>query len=215
MSTTEKMTVHKALVELKTLDSRISKATTEVPFVLANKHANTKISGIPVSEYCENMKSAYQRVRDLIARRDAIKRAVVMSNATTKVTIGSDEFTVAEAIEMKNHGIGYYQSLLNVMSNSYRRAQRDADVNNGDALEERADEYIKSMYGNATDLKNLTEDIKRVRADFIAAQTYELVDPIKVKEQMESLESDISTFMVEVDAALSVSNAITEIEIEY
>lgn len=39
--TTEKMTVHKALCELKTLDSRIQKCMQQNPFVFANKHANS------------------------------------------------------------------------------------------------------------------------------------------------------------------------------
>lgn len=212
--TNEKMSVHKALVELKTLEGRIAKAVTDNPFVVANKHANAKISGIPVAEYCENMRSNYQKACDLIARRDAIKRAVVLSNATTKVVIAGKEYTVAEAIEMKNHGIGYLQMVLNQMSSNYRRAQKEADNNNGDMLEMRADEYIKSIYGN-TDMKNATDEMKKVRSDFIAAQTYELPDPIKVKGEMERLEEEINAFTIDVDSALSVSNAVTEIEISY
>lgn len=212
--TTEKMTVHKALVELKTMESRINKATNAIPFVVANKHANNKINGITVSDYCEQMKSGYQKAQDLIARRNAIKRAVVLSNATTKVVVSGVEYTVAEAIEMKNHGIGYLQALLTKINSDYVRAQREANVNNGDALESRADEYIRSLYGN-TDMKNATEEVKKVRADFVAAQTFELVDPIKVKAEIERLEQVINDFTVDVDAALSVSNSVTEIEVSY
>ena len=115
---------------------------------------------------------------------------------------------------MKNHGIGYLQMVLNQMSSNYRRAQKEADNNNGDMLEMRADEYIKSIYGN-TDMKNATDEMKKVRSDFIAAQTYELPDPIKVKGEMERLEEEINAFTIDVDSALSVSNAVTEIEISY
>ena len=89
--TTEKMTVHKALCELKTLDARITKAIQGSVYVFANKHANAKVAGMSVSDYCAEVKSAYQSACDLIARRDAIKRAVTLSNATTKVTIGGQE----------------------------------------------------------------------------------------------------------------------------
>ena len=201
--TTETMTIHKALCELKTLDSRIKKAIEGSVFVFANKHSNSKVSGKTISAYSDEVKSAYQSACDLIARRDAIKRAVTLSNATTKVTIGGQEYTIAEAIEMKNHGIPMQQKLLDKL-----------DENNGEYLEMRADEYVKSLYGSV-DMKGASEEVKKVRADFIAAQTMELVDPINIDAEMKRLEETISGFTVEIDAALSVSNALTEITVEY
>ena len=64
-------------------------------------------------------------------------------------------------------------------------------------------------------MKNASEEVKKVRADFIAAQTFEIIDPIDIKSEMEALDEKINGFMVEVDSALSVSNALTEITIEY
>ena len=43
----------------------------------------------------------------------------------------------------------------------------------------------------------------------------ELVDPIGVLKEMEDLGTEIAEFTAEVDAALSVSNSLTEIEITY
>lgn len=212
--TKETMTVHKALCELKTLDARIKKAIESSVYVFANKHSNAKVSGLSVSDYCAEIKSAYQSATDLIARHDAIKRAVVLSNATTKVTVGGNEYTIAEAIEMKNHGIPTQQTLLNKLKNDSRRARRDADENNGERLEMRADEYIRSLYANA-DMKNLSDEVKKMRADFLTSQVMEIVDPIKVADEIERLETLINTFTVEIDAALSVSNALTEITVEY
>lgn len=212
--TTEKMTIHKALCELKTLDARIDKAIRSGVFIFANKHSNTKVSGKSISDHCADVKSAYQSACDLIARRDAIKRAVTLSNATTKVQIGGVEYTVAEAIEMKNHGVPIQQKLLDKLERDNRKAREQADEGNGEYLEMRADEYVKSLYGNV-DMKGASDEIKKVRADFIAAQTMELVDPINIAAEMEKLEKQITTFVVEIDAALSVSNALTEISVEY
>lgn len=210
----ETMTVHKALCELKTLDSRIDKAIHVKTFVFANKHSNTKVSGLSVEKYCDEIRSAYQSAVDLIARRDAIKRAVVLSNAVTKVTVGGREYTIAEAIEMKNNGIPMLQDLLVKLDSDYRRARVEADSSNGERLEQRADEYIKSLYASA-DMKNLSEDIKKVRAEFINSQTVEIVDPIEIEKKMKALSDQIDAFTVEIDAALSVSNALTEITVEY
>ena len=212
--TTETMTIHKALCELKTLDSRIKKAIDGSVFVFANKHANAKVSGKSISDYSAEVKAAYQSATDLIARRDAIKRAVILSNATTKVSVGGKEYTIAEAIEMKNHGIPTKQGLLTKLRVDSRRARKDADDNNGEMLELRADEYIKNLYANA-DMKNLSDEVRKMRADFIAAQTMELVDPINIDAEMKWLEEHIAAFTVEIDAALSVSNALTEITVEY
>lgn len=210
----EKMNVHLALAELKVLDKRIDDAIREGNWIIANKHSNTKIGGVNLSEIVDNMKSRYQKVNDLIRRRDAIKRAVVMSNATTKVAIGGVEYTVAEAIDMKNTGIEHLRRLLNRFAVEYQTAKNTADRANGSELEHRADEYVRTMVGNG-DTKGMTEEIKRMREDFIKAQTVELVDPIGLREQIEALEKRISEFEVNVDAALSVSNAVTEITVVY
>ena len=53
--TTEKMTVHKALAELKLLDDRIEKAIKEGVYCVANKHSNDKIGGVPIDEYIKIM----------------------------------------------------------------------------------------------------------------------------------------------------------------
>lgn len=212
--TTETMTIHKALCELKTIDARISKEINSGPFVVANKHSNTKISGVDVSEFCEQIKSRMQSVNDMIKRRNAIKCAVVQSNAVTTVSVAGKEYTVAVAIDMKNNGMQYLKYWLQKMTTDYNKAQREANAANGDILEQRADDYIKTMYGN-TDMKNASEEAKKSRAEFIAAQTYELVDPVKIVASMEEIENHINQFMVEIDSALSVSNAVTTITIEY
>lgn len=212
--TTETMNVHQALVELKTLDKRIDAAIHDTKWIVANKHSNTKISGVDLKEYIETIKSRYQKVTSLIARAEAIKRAVVNSNAVTKVTIAGKEYTVAEAIEMKNNGIERLRALVFQMAQDYSAAKTTAERANGIELERRADEYVRTMIGT-TDVKGMTEEVKRMRDDFIKAQTMELVDPINIQKQIEELNERISAFETNVDAALSVSNALTNITINY
>lgn len=212
--TTETMTIHQALVELKTLDKRIGATIRETEYVVANKHSNRKINGVDVSAFCDNVKSHYQKVVDLMARRNALKRAVANSNAVTKVEINGTVYTVAEAIEMKNHGLEYSRSLLEKLKEDYSLAYRTANRYNGDDLERRADEHIKNMFGS-TDVKGVTDEVKRARADFIAAQTVELVDPIDIRAKIEAIANDINSFESTVDSALSVSNALTTVTIEY
>lgn len=214
MSTTETMSIHKALCELKVIGDRIEKTMGKVPFVLANEHANRKIQGIPIDEFVAQIKSAHQSTVDMIARREAIKCAVVKSNAVTKVTVAGKEYTVAEAIEMKNHGMDFIRMLKNKLSSELDRAKRLAEMANGQNLENRADGYIKNLYGT-TDMKNLTEEANAARKTFIEQHTTELVDPLKAADMVTALENQFYDFMSEVDAALSVSNSLAEITITY
>lgn len=210
----ETMTIHKALSELKILDSRIESAISRLDVVAANKHTNTKISGVAISDWAEEAKKAYQSATTLINRRNAIKRAVTRSNATTMVTIGGKEYSVAEAIDMKQRGTSYLSLLMNKLADQYARAKRTADAENGDRLDERADEYVKTLY-SGTELKNMSDEIKKVRDAFVASQTIEILDPINAGSKVNELQEEIDTFMSDVDSALSVSNALTMVEVEY
>lgn len=214
MATVETMTVHKALAELKLLDSRIEKAIAEGVYCVENKHSNDKIGGVLLDDYIKIIQGGYDKATDLINRRKAIKRAVVLSNAVTKVSVAGNEYTVAEAIEMKNHGVDFDKLLMNAMQRHYDKAQMQIKQENGKDLEERADRYVTAIYGQKEGKTN-TADIEKVKSDFLTANQYELVDPLHVLDKIEDLEKKINDFMAEVDSALSVSNALTEITIEY
>lgn len=212
--TTETMTIHRGLSELKILDSRTMTAINGGVFCLPNKRSNEKLNGIPVEEYKKVMVGSYDKATDLIKRREAIKRAIVLSNACTKVEIGGAEYTVAEAIEMKNHGVEFKKQLLNIMKKQYRDAQAKILTQNGKDLEDRTEKYIVGLFGSG-EKKTATEEIEKAKKAFIAANEYELVDPLGILAKIETLEEEISNFMAEVDGALSTSNAVTQITIEY
>lgn len=212
--TTETMTVHKALAELKILDGRIKKEIQNGSYCAANKHSNEKINGITIEDFRKTVQGTYDKVTDLINRRKAIKKAIVLSNAKTTVKIADTEYTVAEAIEMKNHGIEFETMLINVMDMQYKQAQAEVNRQNGNNLEERADQYVTAIYGQKEGKTN-SADIDKVRKDFLEANSYEIVDPINVQDKVEALRQKIDAFMADVDSALSVSNALTKITIEY
>ena len=216
--TNEKMTVHKALAELKIIDDRINNAIVSGTYVIANKHSNTKIHGMTIDDFKTSMKSDFQKVSDLIARRNAIKRTVVASNAVTKVKVVDVEYTVAEAIEMKNHGMEFKNTLKMYIERQYTNAKNEFDKNSGDSLERRAENYVLSVIqAQPKDSKMAVDSdaMKNLRAQYIKDNTYDIIDPIGVKDVIEKLDNEISGFITEVDAALSVSNALTVLDIEY
>lgn len=164
------------------------------------------------------MKSDFQKVSDLIARRNAIKKAVVASNAVTKVKVGDNEYTVATAIEMKNHGMEFKNTFKKRLETQYAVAKNELDKNSGDPLEKRAENYVLSVIqAQPKDSKMAvdSEAMKNLRAQYIKDNTYDIIDPIGVKDAIEQLDNEISSFITEVDAALSCSNALTVLDIEY
>lgn len=213
MATVEKMTIHKALCELKILDNRINNAISSARFCLANKHSNEKVNGVTVEEYQETMKASYNKASDLIRRREVIKRAVVLSNAKTIVKIGGKEYTVAEAIEMNNHGIDLKLQLKNAMKKQYDSAMT-AIISKNSVVDDKATEYVVGLFGQK-ESKTANEEYEKARKSYIEANTMELIDPVNILEKIEALEVEIADFTTEVDSALSVSNALTEITVEY
>lgn len=211
--TKEKMTVHKALAELKILRDRIPNTIDSGTYCIENKYSNEKIKGVSVESYKATMQGNYDKATDLIKRYNAIKRAVTLSNAVTKVRINDTEYTVAEAIYMNNRGVEFDEMLLEELRNQYRKAQTKIAKNN-EGLQEKAEQYVIGIYGSKEGKVN-TDDFEKAQKDFMTAHEYELVDPINILEKIEKLEEKITAFKAEVDAVLSESNATTTIDIEY
>lgn len=212
--THETMTVHQALAELKVLDSRITKAIAGGKYMDVKRHCDKKIGGVDVGEYCtKTIWASYDSAIDLIARRNAIKRAVVKSNAVTTVDIGGTTYTVAEAIEMNNHGIDFEQQLYDEIRRQMMIAQSEINRNSGPYIQQKAENYINGLYGGKDKVD--ADSAKAQMQAYIDANSYELVDPLGIQDILAKMEADIASFTANVDAALSVSNAITKIEVEY
>ena len=209
----EKMTVHKALAELKTLNDRINTAIGESVFVKANRHNNTKIFGKTIEEFKADSASSLTSATALINRRNAMKRAVVLSNAVTKVEIGGVEYTVAEAIEMNNHGMENLVELRNCLREQYSSVKRMVESENGDKLVKACENYIQATFGTKEKINN--PDIEMAQKVYMTNNTYDIVTGFDIEKVIKELTDRIDAFKAEVDSALSVSNALTVIEFDY
>ena len=209
----EKMTVHKALAELKTLDDRINTAIGESVFVRANRHNNTKIFGKTIEEFKADSASSLTSATALINRRNAMKRAVVLSNAVTKVEIGGVEYTVAEAIEMNNHGMENLVDLRDCLREQYSSVKRMVESENGDKLVKACENYIQATFGTKEKINN--PDIEMAQKVYMTNNTYDIVTGLDIEKVIKELTDRIDAFKAEVDSALSVSNALTVIEFDY
>lgn len=211
--TTETMTVHKALAELKVLDSRINDAILSGDFVITKKNNQDTVKGKTVEQFKSKATEAFQKASDLIRRRNAIKNAVVVSNANTTVKIGDKDYTVVEAIEKKNHGMDYYVQLRDVLRQQFAKQKSELEKHNA-SLQQKAEQFVTGLMGGKEVKTDSAEYISAVDT-YIKSNTMTLLDPLGIEKKIEELDDMINTFLPEVDAALSVSNAVTTITIEY
>ncbi|HAG83147.1 MAG TPA: hypothetical protein DCL61_18855 [Cyanobacteria bacterium UBA12227] len=204
------MTVTDALAELTLLAKRIDSAR-------AALDNNTLIAVVEVGkvptgfksreEHAQQARAALQRVDALIARRRLIKRAIVLSNAATMVSVAGQEMTVAEAIEMKNF-IAYSESVLNTMTSTYTRTRNEYKAAQA-RVKERLDKLAMEVLG-----KNAASEKYQSLADsFLAREGVELLDPTNLAEEIERRQAFVEEFKSTCDRVLSISNARTMIEV--
>lgn len=205
----EKMSVHRALSELKTYNSRINKAI-KSSFVQANKKNNNKIDGISIEEFVKKLQGNFDSAKSLIENKKKLKAAIVLSNASTKVTIGNKEYTVAEAIERKQLLVDE-KSFLDNLKFQYENQVRFIN-NKNDKLPQLLEQYLQAVLGEKD--KRTVEDIEAHTKNFYSREEYILIDPMNINEYIEELENDIITFETNVDYVLSESNATTFIEVD-
>lgn len=210
MAEMKKLSIHRALTELKMLTLRIEAATNEVSAVVANRKSNRKINGVDIPGYEKQMQASYDKVLGLISYRNKIKALVVQSNANTKVLVGKEEMTVAEAIERKQ-SIQYEKNLLEVIQHQHRSVINTVAKEN-DALPAKLETYLVNILGNKD--KQSPEEVKLHTETFMKRNEFEIIDPLNVKQQIEKLSNRIEEFESEVDAVLSESNATTFFEVQ-
>jgi len=205
------MSITQGLAELKLLDKRINKCLT---YAVYWAQVRTKTNKVDESDLKKTAQSEYQSYMDLVKRRDTIKRAIVLSNAQTQVTIGTGPKkwvgTVAEAIEHKS-SLTYKKNLLDKMVRNIERVDEEYKEAM-EVLEKRLDGLLTSELGK--DVKTNPETITALRNSFMETNKVEIVDPMDLKRMAKELEEEIDAFETNVDWVLSEANGKTMISLD-
>ena len=211
--TTETMTVHEGLCEIKIIDSRINDAIMSVVPCTCKKHSAINIDGEAPDKFFEKSKASYQKATDLIKRADAIKRAISQSNASTVISVAGVEMTVAEAIYEMQHGVDNKENLLVKLMSVYNKTKTKIAEENDRNLESKLEAHLRDNFGNKD--KADPKAIEEARRVFVENNTFEFIDPIGVAAEIEKLNDEITKFKSSVDSAIQISNSQTKITIEY
>jgi len=193
-------------VELKTLDERINRLTSEGLFM--SFKTKSRNSGMTEVDFRRAAEESFEMLNSLIRRRDLIKNLILESNLTARVTIDGREMTVAAAIEFKNT-IEYKARLLDVLKRQRRTVISEEEAHKV-RLQAKIDDNIKIICGkekpDATVIATVTEGITK-------SDPIEVFDPLNLEQTIKALEDEVQNFRANVDFALSESNAITKITI--
>lgn len=205
----EKMTIHRALSELKLIDAKIEKAIAAVN--PTGMHQKEKlINGQATQEaFAKDAQGYYDSALDLMSRKTAIKSAIVQSNGVTQVTVGGKQMSVADAINAKAI-IKFKKKLIETLSGRHRSVL--AGINNNNSMvQQNCQKLLEAALGKDA-VKAGKEDVEAISKPYLSANEFHLFDPIKVEDKIKTLEKEMGDFEADVDAVLSESNAITFIE---
>ncbi len=205
MSTT--MSITRALVELKLLNSRICKLVSDEAWMISKtKHKN---SNVVEETFAKDVRSSYQSLLDMIERRDKIKAAINASNSTTLVKISGKEMTVAHAIDYKKV-VEYKQLFLE------RLRERRSEVNGEQQLHQmklqsKIDDNVRVILGR--DAKPDSAVLNSITETLTKNDPIEVYDPLKLDELINELDRSIDEFNANIDFVLSESNSLTMISV--
>lgn len=209
-----KMSITRALTRAKTIEKQLARLVESQYVVTLMKREVDDVSDV----YQDNLKmtqSNFDQFNDLFAELNNIKAAVRKSNEVTKVVIGGEELTVADALVYKNT-IVYRSNFLDRITRENRNAESRVEQSKISADTKFAsvrENLIKNLQGQDVSedyLKTiLTEEERRLKKAIIEVKVSGIKD---VNDYIEAERKRIDTFIEEVDYVLSESNATTMIE---
>ena len=195
------ISVTQALSELKLLRKRIDSVTDSAVFT-ALKKANDLLDA---AKFATQATASYQSFTDLVARYNKLKSAIVISNATTKVTIGGKEYTVADAVERKR-SVEMEKQLLAVMKAQHTATKAEYERHQ-QAEQQRVERLLTTEL--AKDAKTNVEVVQQLTTTFLAQNKATVLDPLGLSDKIETLTKALEDFETQVDYCLSESNGRT------
>lgn len=208
------MSITRALTRVKTIEKQLSRLV-EGQFVVTLVKREVDNATDVFQDNVNMTKANFDQFNDLFAELNRIKAAVRKSNEVTKVTIGGEELSVADALVYKNT-IVYRNNFLDRITRENRNADSRVEQSKITADNKFAavrENFIKNAQGQDVNENYvntvLTEEERRLKAALVEVK----VTGIKnVNEYIEAERKRIDTFIEEVDYVLSESNATTMIE---
>lgn len=205
-----KLTIHRALAELKLIDKKVESAINEIrPSGVMQK--NQLVNGIAkLEDFEKDARAKYQSINDFLTRKAKIKASIVESNVKTFVEIAEKSMSVADAINQKGLN-NPKKELIRVLKQRHKVSKSDLEKHN--AAVDKSALKLAEVALSKEGVKIEDNDAAKVIDPYLDNNKFSLVDPLDADKLVQKLQSEIDEFESEVDAVLSESNAITTIDI--
>ena len=140
-----KISIARALAEHKLIDKKIEKVISQSRYCALKKGRKTETTdGISLDDFNSSATSNYDKLQALLKQKNALKAAIIVSNATTMVTVGKTEMTVAAAIERKQ-SIEIENRCLSSMKMEYVRVKSTFEAEN-QKVQSKLDQLLESNF---------------------------------------------------------------------
>lgn len=206
------MSVHEGLAKLKLYDQKINQMLRNVPPMTATiRNKDTTVYGVTKEQFKINAESFIHSFNALMENKAKLKGEIVKSNATTLVTIGGVEYTVADAIERKKsmNTLGTFNSTLTYGFNT----ETDKYNNACDRFQTDFERFLTSLGGDTN--KRKVEEIDLLRKSFEEQNGSMFYNPLDIAKVINANTETYDEFLTEVDFRLSESNALTKITVDF
>lgn len=205
-----KLSLTRALAQVKLYTDRIN---TEI----RNLQPTTPLKGgqlvehphLTEEDFISKFEAAMQSITDLRENKRIIQSAIIKANNETTLVINDCTYTIIEAIKRKED-ILVDKDILHKLVNSHKKVKTYVE-NNNLALHQEIQSILNSKASSSAQQSKTFID--EVTANMNTLSNATMINEVAVEELIKSMDNDISTFIAEVDMALSEVNAKTEIEV--
>lgn len=205
MSTPQTMSITQALAELKLLRKRFESCLDDAQFITLK----SKARACDTAAFSVAARASYQSYTDLLNRYNRIKAAIVVSNATARVTVAGHDYTIAEAVERKR-SIDTERRCLRLMQEQFQQVKKEYEIHQSEQMM-RVDKLMMQEVGK--DKQTNVEVAKSLQEAFLESNKAEVVDPLKLETLIRDYKRELEDFENNVDWVLSVSNGHTMVPI--
>lgn len=207
MNTTNKISLHRAMAEIKSLTYQIQNFNQSI--VSTATKNNNMVGHLSADAYKIQSQSNIDNYKSMVERLFKLRVARNLANSTTIVNVRGEQMTIDAALTKKS-SVYYMQQLLNQIKAQMNTAQMQVAQANTE-IDRKVDNQVTAIAGSNKTVKQ--EELNAIREMMERTTGREIVMGRNVMQFIEETERESVLFMTEIDFALSEINATTFVDV--
>lgn len=215
-----KMTVHRALAQLKSTEDRIANKILNSVFVSSTIGKTGMCKGITIEKMNAQIESDYKSINDMLRNYEKIRLAIVRNNSgignLTENIMYADEnrkITLAEVLAYQKHVLPLKNNMVNVMKSQFDQVSNDIERTN-ENVSNQASKVLDGFAGKNSDQKIDKGQTEVIIQAYLENNQKTFVDPLNIKDLISKLSKEYEDESVWADSCLSEANALRTIEVD-